>query len=137
MRTRRGRFVAIGLAVVFSLGVAGYAAAGLFVLNTGTQLAGGCHVEHATFTPANWSNQVWISGDWSTTVDATPYFMPQYEDISFPSRGDANLTIDGWLIQLDDDREANGGSALTIVGDAAYYLTATDAGPVIRRVPLR
>lgn len=98
MRTRRGRFVAIGLAVVFSLGVAGYAAAGLFVLNTGTQLAGGCHVEHATFTPANWSNQVWISGDWSTTVDATPYFMPQYEDISFPSRGDANLTIDGWLI---------------------------------------
>jgi hypothetical protein len=50
--------------------------------------------------------------------------------------GRANSVVTA-IDPLDDDREADGGSALTIVGDAAYYLTATDAGPVIRRVPLR
>ena len=50
--------------------------------------------------------------------------------------GRANRVVTA-IEPLDDDRAADGGSALTIVGDAAYYLTGTDAGPVIRRVPLR
>jgi hypothetical protein len=50
--------------------------------------------------------------------------------------GRANSVVTA-IDPLDDDREADAGSALTIVGDAAYYLTRTDAGPVIRRVPLR
>lgn len=97
MRTRRSRLAAIGLTTILTLGVTGYAAAGLYVLNTGTQLPGGCHVEHASFTPAGWSNQTWVSGDWASAVDATPYFMPDYQAVSFASR-DAAITIDGWLI---------------------------------------
>ena len=97
MRTRRSRVVAAGLAAVLTLGVAGYAGAGLFVLNTGTQLPGGCHQEHASFTPASWSNQTWVSGDWTSTLDATPWFMPDYETVTIPSR-DPAISIDGWWI---------------------------------------
>jgi dipeptidyl aminopeptidase/acylaminoacyl peptidase len=97
MRTRRSRLAAAGLATVLSLGVVGYAGAGLFVLNTGTSLPGGCHQEHASFTPASWTNQTWVSGDWTTSLDARPYWMPDYQSVSFPSR-DRALTIDAWLI---------------------------------------
>lgn len=97
MRTRRSRVVAAGLAAILTLGVAGYAGAGLFVLNTGTQLPGGCHQEHASFTPASWSNQTWVSGDWTSTLDAAPFFMPDYQEVTFPSR-DRGVTIDGWWI---------------------------------------
>lgn len=97
MRTRRSRLVAVGLTAILSLGVVGYAGAGLYILNTGTQLPGGCHVEHAAFTPASWSNQTWVSGDWTSTVDATAYFMPDYQAVTFPSR-DRAITIDAWLI---------------------------------------
>lgn len=98
MKIRRSRLAAIGLGTVLTLGVVGYAGAGLYVLQTGTHLDGGCHAEHAAFTPASWSNQVWVSGDFASTLNAAPYFMPDYQHVSFPSRGDTNLTIDGWMI---------------------------------------
>ena len=43
MKIRRSRLAAIGLGTVLTLGVVGYAGAGLYVLQTGTHLDGGCH----------------------------------------------------------------------------------------------
>lgn len=97
MHARRRQIIAVGLGVVLAIGVVGYAGAGLYVLQSGTHLDGGCHAEHAAFTPAKWDNG-WVSSDFTPTLDVSPYFMPAYEEVSFPSRGSANLTIKGWLV---------------------------------------
>ncbi len=96
MRVRR-RVVGIGLGAVLAVGVVGYAGAGLYVLESGTHLDGGCHPQHATFTPARWDNS-WVSDDFTPTLDVAPYFMPNYEEVSFRSRVDTSLTIRGWMI---------------------------------------
>ena len=99
MRVRRRRLVAVGLGTALSVGVVGYAGAGLYVLETGTHLDGGCHQEHAAFTPAQWTDKVWVSGDFTPTLDVTPYQMADYREVTFPSRGETNLTIHGWMIR--------------------------------------
>lgn len=98
MRASR-RLVVAAIGTVFAVGVVGYAGAGLYVLETGTAVSGVCRSEHAAFTPAAWTANTWVSDDFSTTgFDVTPYLMPSFEDVTFPSRGDPGITIHAWWI---------------------------------------
>jgi dipeptidyl aminopeptidase/acylaminoacyl peptidase len=96
---RHRRALAIGLAVVLVLGFAGYAAAGLVAMQMTLAENGGCHQEHASFTPAAFSTKVWLSGDWAAPdFDVSPYLMPRYSEVTFPSRDEPSITIHGWWI---------------------------------------
>jgi uncharacterized protein len=97
---RRHRWaIAVVVGLVLVLLVAGYAAAGYVVATKSMAVAGLCHSEHATFTPASFRTDVWISDEFSgAAVDPAPYLMPDYREVSFPARGEASITIAGWWI---------------------------------------
>jgi dipeptidyl aminopeptidase/acylaminoacyl peptidase len=96
---RHRKALAFGIAVLVALGVAGYAAAGLVVVQTGFAEKGGCHAEHAGFTPASFSTAVWVSDDFdASTLDVTPYLMPAFSEVSFPARGEPAVTIRAWWV---------------------------------------
>lgn len=98
MRSRR-RVVAIGLAVILVLGVAGYAVAGLAVAQVSLAENGGCHKEHASFTPAAFATNVWLSGDWNARdFDVAPFLMPQFSEVTFPARDEPSITIHAWWV---------------------------------------
>lgn len=98
MRSRR-RVVAIGLAVILVLGVAGYAVAGLAVAQVSLAENGGCHKEHASFTPAAFATNVWLSGDWNARdFDVAPYLMPRFSEVTFPARDEPSITIHAWWV---------------------------------------
>jgi dipeptidyl aminopeptidase/acylaminoacyl peptidase len=99
MRVLHRRAIAIGLGVTLALGVAGYAAAGLAVLQIGLSESGGCRAEHAAFTPANFKTDVWVSDDFSAKgFDVQQYLMPDFSEVTFPSRGEPAITIHAWWV---------------------------------------
>jgi hypothetical protein len=84
---RHRRALAIGLALVLVLGFAGYAAAGLVAMQMTLAESGGCHPEHASFTPAMFRTDVWLSDDWTAAdFDVSPYLMTRYSEVTFSSR---------------------------------------------------
>lgn len=98
MRSRR-RLLPIGLGVILVLGVAGYAAAGLVAAQVTLGVKGGCDDAHASFTPADFATNVWLSGDWDAPgFDVSPYLMPQFSEVTFPSRDEPSITIHGWWV---------------------------------------
>lgn len=89
----------MGLGVLPALGVAVYAAAGLVVVRVGMAVNGGCHTEHASFTPAHFDTTVWVSDDFDAKdLDVTPYLMPQFREVTFPARGEPSITIHAWWV---------------------------------------
>ena len=101
MRSRR-RWIALALGVVLALAVAGYAGASYLVYDQMSAVAAQCGGRFASDTPASFfrTNEE-LSGDWSATgFDTTPYAMPDYREVSFPSRDarQPKLTIRAWWI---------------------------------------
>jgi dipeptidyl aminopeptidase/acylaminoacyl peptidase len=91
--------VLAGIAAVLLIGAAAYGAAGLVGLHIATDEAGGCHPEHAAFTPANFSTSVWVSDAFdASALDPTPYLMPDYEEVVFQARDEPAITIHGWWV---------------------------------------
>jgi dipeptidyl aminopeptidase/acylaminoacyl peptidase len=85
---RRVRFFRIGLAAIlvgFCLGLVGVFSAVLS--DRLTRVAANCGGGYPGVTPASFS--AW--------VDTAPYLMPDYQEVSFPSR-DRAITIDGWWV---------------------------------------
>lgn len=98
MRSRR-RVLAIGLGVILALGVGGYAAAGFAAAQVALAVKGGCNEAHASFTPADFATNVWLSDDWKAPdFDVSPYLMPQCSDVTFPSRDEPSITIHAWWV---------------------------------------
>jgi dipeptidyl aminopeptidase/acylaminoacyl peptidase len=98
MRSRR-RMLAIGSAVIAALGVAGYATAGLVAAQMGLAVPGACHEEHATFTPATFRTDVWVSDAWTASdFDVSPYLMPSFSEVAFPARDEPSIAIRAWWV---------------------------------------
>jgi hypothetical protein len=85
MRPRR-RWIAGGLGVVLALGVAGYAGASYYgygLLASATPL---CDGRFPDDTPASFGTKGIFEEFTAGGFDTTPYAMPGYRDVSFPSR---------------------------------------------------
>jgi dipeptidyl aminopeptidase/acylaminoacyl peptidase len=88
---RHGRLVAViavALALVVLAGSA-YLVGGYVVYDKLTRVAANCGGDYPGNTPASFT---------ADNVDTTPYLMPDYQDVSFPSRGDPKITIDSWWV---------------------------------------
>lgn len=79
---------AVALVLVLLAGTA-YFVGGYVVYDKLTRVAAHCGGDYAANTPASFS---------TPDLDTTPYLMSAYEDVSFPSRGDPNVTIEGWWV---------------------------------------
>jgi dipeptidyl aminopeptidase/acylaminoacyl peptidase len=89
---RRHKRLAAVIAVAFALVVvagSAYLVGGYVVYDRLTRVAANCGGDYPTNTPASFT---------ADNVDATPFLMPDYQDVSFPSRGDRNVTIRSWWV---------------------------------------
>lgn len=92
---RRGTAIIVGVLV---LGAAGYAGVGLVAAQTTLAVDGGCHEDHASFTPAGFA-AVELSDEWAAAdFDVSPYLMPEFSDVTFPSRDEPSITIHAWWV---------------------------------------
>jgi len=103
MRGRR-RWIAVGLGVVLALAVAGYAGASYFayhLLAAATPHCGGRFPD--SYSPASFGTEG-ISPDFTAGgFKTTPYAMPGYQEVSFPSRDarQPRLTIRAWWVPAE------------------------------------
>jgi uncharacterized protein len=106
------RFVIVGLAVLAALLTGVYAAAGVVIYRQVAVVTAGCarHPDKLANTPANF---VPTSADYSD-FDVASYFMPTYEEVTFPSR-DPEITISGWYIPAAEDA-ANAPAVIVVHG---------------------
>jgi dipeptidyl aminopeptidase/acylaminoacyl peptidase len=79
---------AVALVLVLLAGTA-YTAAGYVVYERSTHVEAQCGGRFAGDTPTSFTAE---------GIDATPYLMPSYEDVSFPAHGDPDVRISGWWI---------------------------------------
>jgi len=80
------RWIAVGLGVVLALAVAGYAGASYYGYDLLTAATPHCDGRFPDDTPASFGTEG-ISGDFTAGgFDTTPYAMPGYREVSFPSR---------------------------------------------------
>jgi len=101
MRARR-RWIAVGLGVVLALGVAGYAGASYLVYQR-SAVAPHCDGRFPDYTPASFGTKG-ISEEFTAGgFDTTPYAMPGYQEVSFPSRDarQPRLTIRAWWVPAE------------------------------------
>ncbi len=89
--------VATIAALVALLAFGGYVAFGAVIYDRLTKVEADCSGNWTSNTPASFTAQQ-DSAD-TRHIDTTPYRMPHYETVSFPSRGDAGISISGWWVQ--------------------------------------
>lgn len=75
--------------VLILLAGAGYMVGGYIVFDRSTRVEAHCGGRFTGNTPASFT---------SDQLDTTPYLMPSYEEVSFPSRGDSGVTISAWWV---------------------------------------
>lgn len=83
------------------LGSGAYLGIAYVLYNTLTDISQGCQIPLPN-RPDNFAD---ISGYWRADFDYTPYFMPDYESVRFPSR-DPQFTIAGWYVEADPNAPA-------------------------------
>ncbi|HEX5147546.1 MAG TPA: prolyl oligopeptidase family serine peptidase, partial [Candidatus Limnocylindrales bacterium] len=94
-RWRRAIAVAaIGLLLV---GGVGYAAAGAFVANQVLRVDAMCGGRFADHDPGHWDTDG-ISAEFALDLDTTPYLMPAFADVTFPSRDERRYTLHAWWV---------------------------------------
>ena len=102
MRARR-RWIAVGLGVVLALGVAVYAGASYYAYDRLAAATPDCGGRFPDYTPASFGTEG-ISEDFTAGgFDTTPYAMPGYQEVSFPSRDarQPRLTIRAWWVPAE------------------------------------
>jgi hypothetical protein len=100
MRARR-RWIGVGLGVVLALGVAGYAGASYYGYDRLTPATPHCDGRFPdSYTPASFGTEG-ISEEFTAGgFDTTPYAMPGYQEVSFPSRDarQPRLMLRAWWV---------------------------------------
>ncbi len=92
----------IGIIVVF-LGMVGYAAAGTMVYERAMQVDTSCFDAPREAWVDNAPDNFQTSGVYGMRdLDMTPYLMPDYENVEFPSR-DGQVKIRAWYIPAETD----------------------------------
>jgi dipeptidyl aminopeptidase/acylaminoacyl peptidase len=76
--------------------VAGYGAAGAVIYDRLSKIEGTCDDKWPGNTPASFQPERWVLDNFGE-FDTRPYFVGEFEDVSFPSR-DPNVTISGWFM---------------------------------------
>jgi dipeptidyl aminopeptidase/acylaminoacyl peptidase len=102
MRARR-RWIAVGLGVVLALGVAGYAGASYYGYDRLAAATPRCDGRFPDDTPASFGTKG-ISEEFTAGgFDTTPYAMPGYQEVNFPSRDarQPRLTIRAWWVPAE------------------------------------
>lgn len=96
-RPRRRRRLAILVVVLVALLAVVYLGASAYVYDKLTAVPPRCgdNAERLANNPTSFHTKV---GDSDVEVDTAPYFMPEPETVSFPARGDANVTIAAWWV---------------------------------------
>jgi uncharacterized protein len=102
------RIALILLVLVALLLLIGYVGASTVVYNQLSQTRNLCgpNVGDTDFTPAAFT---------SDDVDTTPYLMPDFEEVTFPSR-DASLTLRAWYVAAPDAAEATARTVVLVHG---------------------
>jgi len=93
----------VGLGVVLALGVAGYAGASYYGYDQLAAATPHCDGRFPDYTPASFGTKG-ISEEFTAgRFDTTPYSMPGYQDVSFPSRDERRprLTIRAWWVPAE------------------------------------
>jgi len=105
----RPRSVIAAVALALILGIA-YLGTGAVIYNIVSSVKPGCeaHLENLKNTPT-----VFSAADMET--DLTPFQMPAYQDVKFPSRDD-HLTIDGWYVPAQDADENQAPAVILVHG---------------------
>ena len=85
--------------VVIAIAVVGYLYAGLFVYDQLSVTHAKCNGRFPTNTPAAFTVE---------SVDTTPYAMPAFETVTFPSR-DPEVSISAWFVPPDDEERVRFG----------------------------
>ena len=99
----RSRWIGIGLGVVVALGVAAYAGVSYYGYDRLTATTPRCNDRFPDYTPASFGTEG-ISKDFTAGgFDTTPYAMPGYQEVSFPSRDprQPRLTIRAWWVPAE------------------------------------
>jgi uncharacterized protein len=101
---KRRVIIAIVIIVALLL-VVGYVGASVYIYNQLSRTVAGCGVaSDREFTPEAFTSQ---------TVETEPYLMPDYQEVTFTSRGDG-IQLDAWYIPAED--EANAPAVVLIHG---------------------
>lgn len=90
----RNKFI-VGFMVVIVLLLGAYLAVGKVLYDQLSDISGRCADSRAVNTPANFQD---VSGYWRDDFDFSPYFMPEYEAVRFPSRQEG-IEIAGWYVE--------------------------------------
>jgi dipeptidyl aminopeptidase/acylaminoacyl peptidase len=99
----RRRLAILAAVLVLLVGVA-YVGASAYVYNELSAVPPRCNDEAAKLanTPTSFHTTV---NNTQTEVDTAPYFMPEPETVSFPSRDDAGITIAAWWEPANPDAQ--------------------------------
>jgi dipeptidyl aminopeptidase/acylaminoacyl peptidase len=105
LRNRITRLIPILLVIVLFLSGAVYFGGGYYVYTTLTAVQPRCesrtHEDNLNNTPAGFHAAVYQTGE---IIDDTPYRMPDYQTITFPSRDDA-VEIAAWYIPASQESD--------------------------------
>jgi dipeptidyl aminopeptidase/acylaminoacyl peptidase len=115
-----------GVAVGLALGA--YIGLSVVVYNQLSIVQAKCgdHLAEANFTPAAFKQ---VPDDKYKPLDTTPYLMPDYEEVSFPSHDSRPVTISGFYVQARGTDPASAPTVIIVHGvndckRRAYILTA-------------
>lgn len=91
------------LAIAVLLLVVAYGAAGTVVYSRAMQVDPGCFDSPREHWAENLPDSFHTAGAYNiAAVDTAPYFMPDYDTVSFPSR-DGAATIQAWFVPTEDE----------------------------------
>ncbi len=106
--TRRRLIGIVGVIVLVA--AVGYLGAGTVVYNQLTNVTAKCGGRYAENTPLSFTTQ-----GLQQTLDTRPYLMKSYEEVSFPSRGDA-VTLSAWYVPALTSHPENAPAVIVVHG---------------------
>lgn len=97
VRRRKGRAIAAAAIAILVLLVSAYAAVGAYVYNQVLHVDAHCGGRFADHDPGHWDTQG-ISAEFTIDLDPTPYLMPSFTDVTFPSRDSHGYLLHAWWV---------------------------------------
>ena len=97
-RHRRAAIAAVIAVILLLVSAVGYGAAGAYVYSPVLRVDAHCGGRFADHDPGHWDTQG-ISAEFTVNLDPTPYLMPDFTDVTFPSRDAKGYSLHAWWIR--------------------------------------